>query len=448
MQRGNSPLLTEDQQKWVESQVRAMNKPLKRAANVPTHLIRRKLHAFVESDAFDIAIMVLIVINTIIMAMEHYDQGPAWDEVQRYSNIIFTAVFAAEAILKLAGLGIKTYFSRPGNCFDFFLVLVSILGIVFGTGVVTNFMRLFRIARVFRLIKSLKVQARRFARWIDGAARGNLTSSFRHPQGLRILFTTLIVSIPTMLNVAGLGFLLLFMYAVTGVNFFGRIKYGPCCLMLCLGLSVAAPHLPCATRYGEELDRHANFRNFGTALLLLLRIITGEAWNGIMHDCMVQPPDCDPSSEPYCAVLDDDGGLQWNTTSGSYVPVAAPGVAGQAGCTCDNCSWRELYDIDNCGVRWAPVYFVSFFILGAFVMLNLVIAVVLENFSSSKKSGDSEVRPCPVADERGGHSGAASRTGFCPHRRSAMQISRRCGRRGANSTLGQRATSRSRTFLA
>ena len=160
------------------------------------------------------------------------------------------------------------------------------------------------------------------------------------------------------------------------------------------GLRSGASHhcaLPIC-RFGEELTRHANFRNFGTALLTLLRIITGEAWNSIMHDCMVQAPDCDPSKQPYCALLGTDGEIMWNTTDGNLAPIAAPGVTTQENCTCESCSWRERYDIDNCGVRWAPIYFVSFFMLGAFIMLNLIIAVILENFSSSKNSSDEDVR--------------------------------------------------------
>ena len=40
-------------------------------------------------------------------------------------------------------------------------------------------------------------------------------------------------------------------------------------------------------RYGESLDRHANFRTVPVAITVLFRIVTGEDWNKIMHDCMV-----------------------------------------------------------------------------------------------------------------------------------------------------------------
>merc|ERR1719502_2666279 len=40
------------------------------------------------------------------------------------------------------------------------------------------------------------------------------------------------------------------------------------------------------TNYGNYVSRHANFENFGMALLTLARCVTGESFNGIMHDVM------------------------------------------------------------------------------------------------------------------------------------------------------------------
>ena len=34
--------------------------------------------------------------------------------------------------------------------------------------------------------------------------------------------------------------------------------------------------------------RHANFSTAGKAITVLFRIVTGEDWNKIMHDCMVK----------------------------------------------------------------------------------------------------------------------------------------------------------------
>ena len=96
-------------------------------------------------------------------------------------------------------------------------------------------------------------------------------------------------------------------------------------------------------KFGENLNEHANFRNFGQSLLLLLRMVTGEAWNSVMYDCMITPATsgCDDSSD----------------------------------CAIGEC----------CGSQGAPAYFIAFVVLGTFVTLNLLIAVVVDNFSNQKR---------------------------------------------------------------
>ena len=113
-----------------------------------------------------------------------------------------------------------------------------------GSGGVASVLRILRIARVFRLVRNLK--------------------------GLRMLFNTLIMSLPGLLNIGALLFLLCFVYAILGMNLFGKVKFG------------------------ENLNADANFTNFGNSLLVLLRMVTGEAWNAIMYDCMISE-DCDTS---------------------------------------------------------------------------------------------------------------------------------------------------------
>ena len=57
--------------------------------------------------------------------------------------------------------------------------------------------------------------------------------------------------------------LLMLCYAFAGVLLFGSVKYG------------------------ENLGRHAHFKSAPLAIELLIRIVTGEDWNKIAHDCMV-----------------------------------------------------------------------------------------------------------------------------------------------------------------
>mmetsp|Transcript_25092 Transcript_25092/g.33643 ORF Transcript_25092/g.33643 Transcript_25092/m.33643 type:complete len:177 (+) Transcript_25092:743-1273(+) len=81
---------------------------------------------------------------------------------------------------------------------------------------------------------------------------------------------------------------------------------------------------------GEIIDEYKNFRVFDRSFLLLFSISTGEDWNLIMYDCSRLPPDCEP-------------GL-------------------------------------TCGNEFAPAYFISFILLITYVMLNLFILVIIQQF--------------------------------------------------------------------
>uniref|UniRef100_A0A3Q0SP05 Sodium leak channel, non-selective n=1 Tax=Amphilophus citrinellus TaxID=61819 RepID=A0A3Q0SP05_AMPCI len=131
---------------------------------------------------------------------------------------------------------------------------------------------------------------------------------------LKMLLLTVVVSMyKSFFIIVGM-FLLLLCYAFAGVVLFGTVKYG------------------------ENINRHANFSTAGKAITVLFRIVTGEDWNKIMHDCMVQPPFCTPDKLRY-----------WETDCGNY-----------AG---------------------ALIYFCSFYVIIAYIMLNLLVAIIVENFS-------------------------------------------------------------------
>lgn len=74
--------------------------------------------------------------------------------------------------------------------------------------------------------------------------------------------TTLFYSLPGFFNVAGVMFLVLYIYAIAGMALFGDDTVYP---------------VP-----GNYYNDHANFSNFGSSMLLLFRMTTGESWNGVM----------------------------------------------------------------------------------------------------------------------------------------------------------------------
>ena len=83
-------------------------------------------------------------------------------------------------------------------------------------------------------------------------------------------------------------------------------------------------------------EHHGNFLTLSRAYMLMLQCLTLDNWSGLMRDAMVGPErGCDPDAVP-----------------------------------------------TNCGSTIAAPFFISYIILGGFVLMNLVVAVILENFSS------------------------------------------------------------------
>ena len=80
----------------------------------------------VNSDVFEITIMVCIVLNMLQMALDHEGALPGMIMFLRISNYFFTAVFLIEALVKLYVYRVS-YFYTAWNKFDFFVVISSLI---------------------------------------------------------------------------------------------------------------------------------------------------------------------------------------------------------------------------------------------------------------------------------------------------------------------------------
>ncbi|XP_076760429.1 ca[2+]-channel protein alpha[[1]] subunit D isoform X2 [Xylocopa sonorina] len=285
--------LDKNQRNCIEFALKA--KPVRRY--IPKHRIQYKVWWFVTSQPFEYTIFTLIMINTVTLAMKFYRQPEIYTQALDVLNMIFTAVFALEFIFKLAAFRFKNYFGDAWNVFDFIIVLGSFIDIVYsevnpGSTIISiNFFRLFRVMRLVKLL-----------------SRG---------EGIRTLLWTFIKSFQALPYVALLIIMLFFIYAVIGMQVFGKI----------------------AIDDDTSIDRNNNFQSFPQAVLVLFRSATGEAWQDIMMDCSSQPAKvkCDPYSD------------EANSTSGCGSDIAFP-------------------------------YFISFYVLCSFLIINLFVAVIMDNF--------------------------------------------------------------------
>ncbi|XP_072136499.1 voltage-dependent L-type calcium channel subunit alpha-1D-like [Mobula birostris] len=300
--------LDKNQRQCVEYALKA--RPLRRY--IPKNPYQYKFWYVVNSTGFEYIMFALIMLNTLCLAVQHYEQSPFFNSTMDILNMVFTAVFTVEMVLKLIAFKPMGYFSDSWNVFDFLIVIGSIIDVVLGeidpfskttesspTGVPGNSeensrisITFFRLFRVMRLVKLL--------------SRG---------EGIRTLLWTFVKSFQALPYVALLIAMLFFIYAVIGMQTFGKV----------------------ALQDHTQINRNNNFQTFFQSVLLLFRCATGEAWQEIMLACMPGKL-CDPESD------------------------YAPG---------------EEY---TCGSNFAIVYFITFYMLCAFLIINLFVAVIMDNF--------------------------------------------------------------------
>ncbi|KAF1582860.1 UNVERIFIED_CONTAM: Voltage-dependent L-type calcium channel subunit alpha-1S, partial [Eudyptes robustus] len=304
--------LDKNQRQCVQYALKA--RPLRRY--IPKNPYQYQIWYVVTSSYFEYLMFFLILLNTICLGMQHYNQSAEMNHISDILNVAFTILFTLEMILKLMAFKAKGYFGDPWNVFDFLIVIGSIIDVILseidtvlassgglyclsgGCGsidaddnsrVSITFFRLFRVMRLVKLL-----------------SRG---------EGVRTLLWTFIKSFQALPYVALLIVMLFFIYAVIGMQMFGKI----------------------AMVDGTQINRNNNFQTFPQAVLLLFRCATGEAWQEILLDCSYGKL-CDPESD------------------------FAEG---------------EEY---TCGTGFAYFYFISFYMLCAFLIINLFVAVIMDNF--------------------------------------------------------------------
>ncbi|XP_061622089.1 voltage-dependent L-type calcium channel subunit alpha-1D isoform X3 [Phyllopteryx taeniolatus] len=299
--------LDKNQRQCVEYALKA--RPLRRY--IPKNPYQYKFWYVVNSTGFEYVMFVLIILNTLCLAIQHHGQSHLFNQAMDILNMVFTGVFTVEMILKLIAFKPRNYFADAWNTFDALIVVGSVVDIaiteinsaalpvvkvIVEPGNTEDSARIsitfFRLFRVMRLVKLL--------------SRG---------EGIRTLLWTFIKSFQALPYVALLIAMLFFIYAVIGMQVFGKI----------------------AMVDGTQINRNNNFQTFPQAVLMLFRCATGEAWQEIMLACL-------------------------------------PGKL------CDTESDYNPGEERTCGSGFAIVYFITFYMLCAFLIINLFVAVIMDNF--------------------------------------------------------------------
>jgi voltage-gated sodium channel len=171
-------------------------------------------------------ITIVILIAGVLVGLETYPSLVEQHHTALHiGDQIILWIFVAEIVVKMAAEGKKPwrYFLDPWNVFDFVIVAACFLPF---EGNAVTVLRLLRLLRVLKLVKAL-------------------------PK-LQILVGALLKSIPSMVYVSVLLFLLFYVYAVAAVFLFGE-------------------------------NDPLHFRNLEFAMLSLFRVVTLEDWTDLMY---------------------------------------------------------------------------------------------------------------------------------------------------------------------
>jgi hypothetical protein len=254
-------LLENEQLRWVELMKYIIRTKRVKTKVVVTSPIRKLVLKVISHWGFEVVVYSCILANMLAMAVAYDQASSTYNAVLENINMTFTCLFVLEAALKLYGLTVKEYFRERWNCFDFVVTVAPLLDLILSQTVLQDrsgsklmsigpqllrVLRILRVSRMLRLVKKLHM--------IDD------------------LVGMISLSLPAMVNVFMIVLLVFVIYGVLGVFLFNGVTKG------------------------IVVDEDNNFGDFGRAVLILVRVSTGEDWNYILTDLS-------SNTNPYVASL-------------------------------------------------------------------------------------------------------------------------------------------------
>uniref|UniRef100_A0A8C0FU85 Voltage-dependent N-type calcium channel subunit alpha n=1 Tax=Bubo bubo TaxID=30461 RepID=A0A8C0FU85_BUBBB len=218
---------------------------LKSGKNESSSYFRRKEKMFrffirrmVKAQSFYWIVLCVVALNTLCVAMVHYDQPEKLTTALYFAEFVFLGLFLTEMSLKMYGLGPRNYFHSSFNCFDFGVIVGSIFEVIWaavkpGTSFGISVLRALRLLRIFKVTKY----------W----------------NSLRNLVVSLLNSMKSIISLLFLLFLFIVVFALLGMQLFGG-----------------------QFNFQDETPT-TNFDTFPAAILTVFQILTGEDWNAVMY---------------------------------------------------------------------------------------------------------------------------------------------------------------------
>ncbi|XP_026724837.1 voltage-dependent T-type calcium channel subunit alpha-1G-like isoform X5 [Trichoplusia ni] len=249
--------------------------------------LRKKIKNIVDHKYFQQGILLAILINTLSMGIEYHNQPEELTVIVEISNVVFSAIFAVEMLLKIIAEGPFKYISNGFNVFDGVIVILSAFELAHSMGNEKDLAGSsgLSVLRTFRLLRILKL-----VRFMPNLRR-QLFVMLRTMDNVAVFFSLLV--------------LFIFIFSILGMNLFG-CKFCE------------------KDKHGDQVCDRKNFDTLLWAFVTVFQVLTQEDWNVVLFNGMEK-------------------------TS-----------------------------------HWAALYFVALMTFGNYVLFNLLVAILVEGFSSER----------------------------------------------------------------
>uniref|UniRef100_A0A671E5J9 Sodium channel protein type 7 subunit alpha n=1 Tax=Rhinolophus ferrumequinum TaxID=59479 RepID=A0A671E5J9_RHIFE len=206
----------------------------------------------VTNQVFNIIILVLICFQAITIMIQSDEQSLKMDTALYWINTFFIILYTGECVLKLISFQCN-YFTIGWNVFDFMVVIFSITGLFLPLMV------------GYYLVPPSLVQLLLLSRLIHILRPG------KGPKVFHDLLLPLMLSLPALLNISLLIFLVMFIYAIFGMYNFAYVKKE------------------------AGINDVSNFETFGSSMLCLFQVTIFAGWDGMLNAIFNSKwSDCDP----------------------------------------------------------------------------------------------------------------------------------------------------------
>ena len=189
--------------------------------------LQQTLSVIINNRYFELFMMGIIIFSAMLIGIDTFKLKPIYQDIIFVLDQLVTVVFLIEITMRISSYEKPLDFFKDGwNVFDFLIVSMSLIPMNNNNFAVARLLRIFRILRIITIVPELKTI---------------INSLFRSSKSIAYIFI--------------LTFIIFYIFAIVGTVLF-------------------------------EGSASGLWKDVGTALLTLFRVMTFEGWTDVMYESM------------------------------------------------------------------------------------------------------------------------------------------------------------------